>query len=153
MDAENVMQECFLKIFDNMNKLNEQKKFIAWIKSIAVNKSIDFMRKRNAKIDKDEAKIALNEEIGEIEKIREDVVVEKICKAIQKLPGGYRTIISLHLFEDYSFEEIAELLKIQPVSVRTQYSRGRKRVIEMLNEKTKNYGHTEKIHRRKQTGI
>jgi RNA polymerase sigma-70 factor (ECF subfamily) len=134
MDAENVVQECFLRVFDNMNKLKDPKKFIAWIKSIAVNKSIDFVRKRNKKMGKEDMCIVLNDETEEVEVMWEEVTVEKICKAMQELPDGYRTILSLHLFEDYSFEEIAKVLKIQPVSVRTQYSRGRKKVAEMLKQ-------------------
>jgi RNA polymerase sigma-70 factor (ECF subfamily) len=140
MDAENVMQECFMKIFDNLNKLKDKNKFIAWIKSIAVNKSIDFVRKKKIVFEDIDENI---EEIDEYEtlmpyasneEMNENITVERICKAIQELPDGYRTILSLHLFEDYSFDEIAKMLKIKQVSVRTQYSRGRKKVLEKLRD-------------------
>jgi RNA polymerase sigma-70 factor (ECF subfamily) len=50
------------------------------------------------------------------------------------LPSGYRTILSLYLFEGYDFEEIAEITGLQPVSVRSQYSRGRIKLQSAINK-------------------
>jgi RNA polymerase sigma-70 factor (ECF subfamily) len=139
MDAENVMQECFFKIFDNMGNIKQENKFHAWIKSIAVNKSIDFMRKKKIifeplnDVDVDDDDNDDNGEVADVDEV-ENLTVETILQAISLLPDGYRTILSLRLFEDYSFEDVAKLLKIKPVSVRSQYSRGRQKLIEIYKQ-------------------
>jgi RNA polymerase sigma-70 factor (ECF subfamily) len=140
MDAENVMQECFLKIFENIVTIKQEGKFHAWIKAIAVNKSIDFMRKKKITfeplndVDNDDE----NDNIEETDVDGgENLTVETIMRAIKLLPDGYRTIISLHLFEHYSFDDVAELLNIKSVSVRSQYSRGRQKLIEIYKQLNK----------------
>lgn len=60
--------------------------------------------------------------------------VEEIKKAVKELPNGYRTVISLHLFEGYDQEEIAEILQITHATVRTQYMRAKQKLLSLIKE-------------------
>lgn len=61
--------------------------------------------------------------------------VETIKEAVQQLPDGYRTVLSLYLFEDYEQEEIAEALGLAPSTVRTQYMRAKQKLVTLLKTK------------------
>ena len=56
----------------------------------------------------------------------------QIKEATKKLPAGYRIILSLYLFEGYDMEEIASILKIQPPSVRSQYLRAKRKLLDII---------------------
>ena len=60
--------------------------------------------------------------------------VEEIKKAVKDLPNGYRTVLSLHLFEGYDQEEIAEILKISHATVRTQYMRAKQKLLILIKQ-------------------
>jgi RNA polymerase sigma factor (sigma-70 family) len=60
--------------------------------------------------------------------------VDTIKKAVQQLPDGYRTVLSLYLFEEYKQEEIAEMLNISHGTVRTQYMRAKHKLVNVLKE-------------------
>ena len=58
--------------------------------------------------------------------------MEQIKRAVKELPVGYRTILSLYLFEGYDMEEIASILKIKPASVRSQYLRAKQKLLNII---------------------
>ena len=61
-------------------------------------------------------------------------VVSRVKRGIESLSDGYRTILSLLLFEGYDYQEVAEILDVKEATVRSQYMRGRKRLLEILKE-------------------
>ncbi len=131
-DAEDVMQEAFLKAFSRIGTYRKEVSFGAWLKRIVVNKSLDFLRLRRESISL--------EDVGEYEEIPEDdhgtmeyaYSADDIRKAIQSLPEGYRIVLSLILLEGYDHEEVSEILQITNATSRTQYHRARKRLAELL---------------------
>ena len=60
--------------------------------------------------------------------------VEEIKKAVKELPNGYRTVLTLHLFEGYDQEEIAEILQVSHVTVRTQYMRAKQKLLQLIKQ-------------------
>ena len=60
--------------------------------------------------------------------------VEEIKKAVKELPNGYRTVLTLHLFEGYDQEEIADILQVSPVTVRTQYMRAKQKLLQYIKQ-------------------
>jgi RNA polymerase sigma-70 factor (ECF subfamily) len=60
--------------------------------------------------------------------------VEEIKKAVKELPNGYRTVLTLHLFEGYDQEEIAEILQISHATVRTQYMRAKQKLLFIIKQ-------------------
>lgn len=134
-DAEDVMQEAFLKAFTKLKTYRGEVSFGAWLKRIVVNKALDFLRLKREQTSIDQ--------VGELEEITEedseqvDVAyeAETIKKAIYALPEGYRIVLSLILLEGYDHEEVSGILNISNATSRTQYHRAKKKLIELLKKK------------------
>lgn len=123
-DAEEITQDAIMTAFSLLGNFEgTEASFIAWVKKIAVNKSIDRYRRESRmplRIDVEEFKES------EFVKYDDDELysVEQIKKVIESLPEGYRIVITLRLLEDMEYEEIARVLGINESSVRSQYARG-----------------------------
>jgi RNA polymerase sigma factor (sigma-70 family) len=134
-DAEDVLQESFVDAFAAIESFAYKSTFGAWLKRIVINKSINSLRKRKMEIIDIEKTSALH--IPEEDSFDEEGLkykVEEIKKAVKELPNGYRTVISLHLFEGYDQEEIAEILQITHATVRTQYMRAKQKLLSLIKE-------------------
>jgi len=136
-DAEDVMQEAFLKAFTRLRTYKGEVSFGAWLKRIVVNKSLDFLRLRREKISLEEAG-ELQEPEGEAPAMVDaEYTAERIRRAILSLPEGYRIVLSLILLEGYDHEEVSGILGISNATSRTQYHRAKKKLIELLGEDKK----------------
>ncbi len=139
LEAEDIMQESFLKAFEKINFYKGEVSFGAWLKRIVVNHSLDELRKRKLITDSLEDSVY---EIKEEEKkeSNEDVQwkIEEIKKEINHLPDGYRIALSLYLIEGYDHDEISEIMNISSSTSRSQCARAKKKLIESLKEKEKN---------------
>ncbi len=143
MEAEEAMHDTFMKLFAKMDRTNQPENFYAWSKSIAVNTAIDRVRKRKMPVvPVDNLQIIEDDPVDE-ESIR--LEVEKINRKLADLPDGYRVVLSMHLFEGYDFEEMAQILNLKEASVRSQFSRGRQKLLQLIQEDSI-YGQAENIH-------
>jgi len=132
-DAEDVMQEAFTDAFRSLEDFHYKSTFGAWLKRIVINKSINQLRKRKMDlIDIEKTNIGnVAEEDGPDEKELQ-LKVEDIKKAVALLPNGYRTVLTLYLFEGYDQEEIADILGVSHATVRTQYMRAKKKLLQYI---------------------
>ncbi len=133
-EAEEVLQDAFLKAFEKLNQYDKKYAFGVWLKRIVINRSLDVLKKRKLNfVSLNEANY-MQEEDEEIEESIYDVEIIKKC--IQELPDGYRTVLSLYLFEDYSHKEIAEALGINEGTSKSQYNRAKKKLAELVKYNT-----------------
>ncbi len=132
-DAEDVMQEAFTDAFRSLEDFHYKSTFGAWLKRIVINKSINQLRKRKMDlIDIEKTNIGnVAEEDGPDEQELQ-LKVEDIKKAVVLLPNGYRTVLTLYLFEGYDQEEIADILGVSHATVRTQYMRAKKKLLQYI---------------------
>lgn len=137
-DAEDAMQDSFLKAFANLDKYEQSMPFAAWITRIAVNTSIDKLRKKDIEV------IDFNENIGSAHIVDADdnedwdrIInkVDEVKAAIDKLPESSRIIINLYLIEGYDHDEIAEILNVAAGTVRVKYMRAKQRLVELIQNK------------------
>ena len=133
-DAEDVLQESFTDAFLQLRSFESKSTFGAWLKQIVVFKSISFLKKR--KINFLELDVTKTTVIDEREPNETEIEysVAGIKKAIAELPDGYRTVLSLYLLEGYDHGEIAEIMQVTPSTVRTQYKRGKQRLLQLLEK-------------------
>jgi RNA polymerase sigma-70 factor (ECF subfamily) len=134
-DAEDVLQESFTDAFASIDTFQYKSTFGAWLKKIVINKSINCLRKR--KIDLVDIEKTSAGSVAEEEGLDEKGIqlkVEEIRKAVKLLPNGYRTVLSLYLFEGYDHEEISEILEVSHTTVRTQYMRAKQKLIGLLKQ-------------------
>ena len=131
LEAEDVMQEAFLKAFTKIDTYEGVVSFGAWLKKIVINRSLDYLKKRKVKFEE------INEKIPEEEPegiVISEVHTEYLKKAIQQLPDGYRVVLTLYLLEGYDHEEIAQILGISNGSSRSQYLRAKLKLRELLKK-------------------
>lgn len=123
-DAEEITQDAFLKTFDNLSSFSgTERDFVAFVKTIAINKSIDLFRKRSKEPFYEEIDNTADR-IEDDNDDFEDYPIEKIKEALNNLPDGYRLTITLRLIDGMEFSEIAEIMGIKESTVRSQYVRG-----------------------------
>jgi RNA polymerase sigma-70 factor (ECF subfamily) len=135
-DAEDILQDAFMDAFTNLDKIKNMEAFAGWLKRIVINKSINFIKrhKRNwlelEAADTDE--IEVSETFDELEF---STKIEAVTKALNMLNDKYRAVINLHVFEQMSFEDIAALMEIPSATVRSQYLRGKQKVLTIIGHK------------------
>jgi RNA polymerase sigma-70 factor (ECF subfamily) len=132
MEAEESMQDAFLKVFNNLDQFKNELNFEAWIHRIAVHTAIDHVRRQTPEWDELPAHYAAPAEEDPAQEETLRYTVARIKDATQKLPAGYRIVLSLYLFEGYDMEEIASILNIRPASVRTQYLRAKRKLSDLI---------------------
>ena len=137
MEAEDIMQESFLSAFEKIDTYSGTVSFGAWLKKIVINRSLDALNKRKAIFEDIEAHTGLSDTSTEDRQIDEevDMKVEVIKEAINRLPDGYRIILSLYLLEGYDHDEISEILSISSSTSRSQLSRARQKLLSELKRK------------------
>lgn len=132
-DAEDVLQDSFTDAFIQLRSFENKSTFGAWLKQIVVFKSISFLKRQRMSFVDMETVEDLPEE-NEIDEAGIWYTVEMIKKKIQELPDGYRTVLSLYLFEGYDHEEISEVLGVAHSTVRTQYIRAKQKLLQLLKK-------------------
>ncbi|WP_235015708.1 RNA polymerase sigma factor [Aquimarina sp. AU58] len=131
-EAEEAMQESFIKAFTRLHQFTGDVTFGAWLKRIVINKSIDMLKAKKMNM------VAINEQVmTSVEEqndwsVSDSVTVDEVKKAIEKLPEKYKYAVMLFLIEGYDHNEISEVLDITPVSSRTLVHRGKKQLQEEL---------------------
>ncbi|MEM7160999.1 MAG: RNA polymerase sigma factor [Bacteroidota bacterium] len=132
-EAEDVLQESFVKMFQNLDKYQGKSSFGAWFKRIVVNHSINQLKKRRLKyVEMQEEQIGLFEEVEEIKEY--PVTVEQVKQALKSLPDGFRVVFTLYMFEDYSHKEIANELGISVSTSKSQLNRAKNKIRNFLME-------------------
>ena len=139
MEAEDVMQEAFLSAFEKINTYSGTVSFGAWLKRIVVNRSLDVLGKRKAVFEDIENHAEIRDDSNEDAVYKEELEtkVEEVKAAIERLPEGYRVILSLYLVEGYDHDEIAEMLHISSSTSRSQLSRAKQKLVSELKNRKK----------------
>ncbi|MCX6213427.1 sigma-70 family RNA polymerase sigma factor [Spirosoma sp.] len=122
-DAEEVMLDGFMKVFEKIEQFREDGSFEGWIRRIMVTESLMFLRK--AKQWRQE--ISLDEVTVEPDYEWADTAVNEndLLRMVNQMPDGYRTVFNLYAIEGYSHIEIAEMLGISEGTSKSQLSRAR----------------------------
>ena len=134
MEAEDIVQEAFIKAFAKLDQYKAEVTFGAWLKRIVINKSIDLLKSKKQKmLELDEVHLKVVDETYESEWLVDDTItLDEVKEAIKRLPDKYKYVVMLYLVEGYDHQEISEILNITEVASRTQLSRGKIKLKELL---------------------
>jgi RNA polymerase sigma-70 factor (ECF subfamily) len=140
-EAEDVLQEAFVKMFKQINTFREEASFGAWFKRVVINCALNHVKQRQRleiKVEKfkNENDTPIFEE--DEESNLPDFSVSEIKSAMELLPEGYRIVFSLYLFEEFSHKEIADELGITESTSKSQLNRAKKKMREILEFGMKN---------------
>ena len=123
-DAEDILQEGFVKVFINLHQYKSQGELGAWIRRIMVNTAINYLKKQS----RYQQELSFSEvALHPVTTDDPDVLlsIKELADLIRQLPVGYQTIFNLHAVEGYSHVEIGKILGIQEGTSRSQYARAR----------------------------
>jgi RNA polymerase sigma factor (sigma-70 family) len=131
-EAEDILQDSFLKIFFNINDFSGTGSFIGWLRKVAVNTAITHYHKN--------LKYKYHVEIEEYESVETGAVSfeedfytsDELFMVLNELPTGYRMVFNLYAVEGYKHKEIAEMLGIDTNTSKSQYSRAKAVIREKL---------------------
>lgn len=134
-EAEDIVQETFLRVYTNLDRYDETQKFSTWIYRIATNLCIDKLRKRKPNYSLDAempdgegsdwySMLPSGQETPEEEVVLSETQ-EHIRQAIEQLPAKYKSVVVLRYLHDMSLQEIGEVLNLPVTTVKTRVHRGR----------------------------
>jgi len=134
LEAEDIVQESFIKAFAKLHQYKAEVTFGAWLKRIVINKSIDLLKsKKQQLLELDEVHLKVVDSSYEDEWLVDDAItLNEVKDAISKLPDKYKYVVMMFLVEGYDHQEIAQVLNITEVASRTQLSRGKTKLKELL---------------------
>jgi len=142
-EAEDLLQDVFVKAYKNLNSYDTSRKFSSWIYRIAHNESVNYIKRKSLKkfiswetivSTKDKLDSSSEEEGADKAWIRKEVSKE-VNEAIGKLPFKYKQVLTLRYYSDQSYEEIAEILGRPVNTVGTLINRAKKKLAEEIKRR------------------
>ncbi|MGB9720772.1 MAG: RNA polymerase sigma factor [bacterium] len=135
-DAEDLVQEVFIKAYNGINGFKTGKKFFPWLSRIAVNHTLNFIKKEK-KADVQPLEWVPNyvdNNNDSVQTVKEKILKERIAEAMAQLPEDFRAILVLRVEEQLSYEEISQALGIPRGTVMSRLARARQRLREIFGE-------------------
>ncbi|MBP2834052.1 RNA polymerase sigma factor [Aquimarina sp. U1-2] len=138
-DAEDIVQEAFIKVFKNIHRYNHTGVLGSWIERIVTNCAIDHWKKTKKTIYLDHENFESQDEIhsvdpSETDALLKELSIEKLRVLITDLPEQYRYVLNLYAIEGYSHKEIGHMLNIKESTSRSNYTRAKKKLLERIIE-------------------
>lgn len=132
MDAEDILQEGFVKLFNNLDRFRGDGSFDGWVRRIFVNTAIEHIRRKNLNTTQDDG---LEHTVADRQYSALDRMYEKdLIRSSKILSEGYRTVFNLYAVEGYSHKEIAQQLGITESTSKSQFSRAKALLRSMLQK-------------------
>jgi RNA polymerase sigma factor (sigma-70 family) len=138
MDAEDVMQEGFIKVFRNIEQFKFQGELGGWIRRIMVNTALNYLKQnRNYQSDLsffDNGMHPVSDDNPDVK-----ILARDLADLIRQLPTGYQTIFNLYAVEGFTHVEIGKMLGINEGTSRSQYARARALLITWLDKQVEEH--------------
>jgi RNA polymerase sigma factor (sigma-70 family) len=133
-DAEDMLQEGFIKVFSQIHTFQSKGAFEGWIRRIIVHTCINNLKKNKRFNESLDIVHAHGVQVRE-ESVPSIVQAKQIVECIRILPIGYRTVLNLYAIEGYSHKEISDMLDIEESTSRSQYTRAKQMLEDILIKK------------------
>ncbi|GAA4416609.1 hypothetical protein GCM10023187_48190 [Nibrella viscosa] len=125
-EAEDVLNESFLKVFQRLDTYDASYPFKAWLRTILINTAISYYRKYH-KLETGPAPDP-DMNVPFEDDVIDRIAADEILALVQELPSAYRTVFSMHVVDGYSLREIADMLQNNEATVRSHFLRARQRL-------------------------
>ena len=133
-DAEDMLQEGFIKVFSQIHTFLNKGAFEGWVRRIMVHTCINHLKKNKKFNESVDLIHATGIQVRE-ESVPSIVQAKQVVECIRILPLGYRTVLNLYAIEGYSHKEIADMLEIEESTSRSQYTRAKQMLEDILIKK------------------
>lgn len=140
-EAEDALQDGFIKIFENIHQFRNESSIGSWIKQIITNTCINSLKKKKISWQElDEKSEGESDSESDDKDDKFNFSIEQIKNAIEQLPNGYRVVFNLFMFENYSHVEIATLLEITESTSKSQLFKAKNKLKEILVQSNNTHG-------------
>jgi RNA polymerase sigma factor (sigma-70 family) len=143
-EAEDIFQDGFIKVFNNLKNYKNQGSLDGWIRRIIVNTAIDTYKKNIEMANHVSYDTLEDNEITSVE-IGDHLDEEDLMQILTQLPEGYRMVFNLYAIEGFSHKEIAEMLEISESTSKSQLFKARKYIQHLLQFKNTTTGNEKGI--------
>ncbi|MBV6646757.1 MAG: RNA polymerase sigma factor [Cyclobacteriaceae bacterium] len=135
-DANDLVQDIFVKVWKNLGKFREDAKLFTWIYRIATNECLNFLKKKKRKyfIPINDVSKELSNKIDEGHLMDGDDIQKKLQKALLKLPEKQRIVFNMKYFDELKFNEIAEITETSVGALKASYHHAVKKIEHFLND-------------------
>lgn len=133
-DADDVLQNTFIKIYRNIDKFNAESKLFSWMYRIATNESITFINKRakSQNVDISEMQYKLAESLEADVHYDGDEMQLKLQKAVAQLPQKQQLVFNMKYFDDMKYQDISEVLETSVGALKASYHHAVKKIEHIL---------------------
>lgn len=133
-DAEDMLQEGFIKVFVQIKSFENRGSFEGWIRRIMVHTCINHLKKNKRFNESVNLIYAAGVSVKE-ESVAAAIQMKQVIDCIRMLPLGYKTVLNLFAIEGFSHKEIAQMLEIEESTSRSQYTRAKAMLEDILVKK------------------
>lgn len=133
-DAMDASQEALIRIYSKINTYQEKAKFTTWVQRIVTNVCIDKFRKKKNTVSIDEHEMIFQSSDSVEGEIERSGMAQDIREAIEMLPEHHRNVVVLRYLQDFSYQEIADVLDMPLNTVKSYLFRARQQLQELLHE-------------------
>lgn len=139
-EAQDILQDAFVKVFDNLEKYKITGSIEGWVRRIFVNTAIDHYRKYKNKFNLEEDGNIEDEnsfynELEENDSIYSKIKPTDIMEAMETLSPAYKLVFNLYAIENYTHQEVAEILEISPGTSKSNYAKAKAKIKTVLEKK------------------
>lgn len=139
-EAQDILQDAFMKVFDNLEKYEVTGSIEGWVRRIFVNTAIDHYRKYKNKFNIEEDSRIEDEdsyynELEENDSVYSKIKPDDVMEAMEQLSPAYKTVFNLYAIENYTHQEVAEILDISPGTSKSNYAKAKAKVKLILEKK------------------
>ncbi|MEP2023574.1 MAG: sigma-70 family RNA polymerase sigma factor [Reichenbachiella sp.] len=134
-DADDLVQDVFIKVWNNIHKFREDSSLYTWIYRIATNECLNFLKKKRTKffLPINDVANELSTKLDESSPISGEEIQMKLQKALLKLPDKQRLVFNMKYFEEMKFREIAEITKTSEGALKASYHLAVKKIEQNIN--------------------
>ncbi|GGM94514.1 ECF RNA polymerase sigma factor SigW [Dyadobacter beijingensis] len=136
-EADDIFQDAFVKIFNNIGNLQEPEAADSWVKTTVIRTAINYYNRttRHEEMHGSIENVEWHVESDDYVRIIDQMNVRDLLDMINELPDKYRTVINMHLIDGYTHTEIGEMLSMSDATARSQFMRGRNLLMKKLEKK------------------
>lgn len=132
-DAKDILQESFIKVYNNRKQFDSSQSLGGWIRKIVINTSLNFIKKNySINYERDEV---IEMQVETDNDYKGEITKERLMNALDTLPEGYKVIFNLYVIEGLTHPEIADYLEISVNTSKSQLHKARKMLRNQLEEK------------------
>ncbi|MEG1635161.1 MAG: sigma-70 family RNA polymerase sigma factor [Rikenellaceae bacterium] len=122
--ANDLLHDGFIKVFSKIDNFRGEGSFEGWMRRVFVTMALERLR-HDKKMVFGDCEMAASEDSGDYDQLLERISQNELLKLMESMPLGYRTVLKLYCVEGYSHKEIAKMLEITPETSRSQLSRAK----------------------------